>query len=65
MSIHKAVEIETIINGFYIRDKHPCKRKIGVQKVNAEKIFVSCYDSKTGKHEGKWCNRKDLLGADS
>lgn len=56
--INKAYKV---VNGFYMPCKAHSDLKIGMQNLNADRIYIYLYNSKTRKHEGQWCYPKELL----
>lgn len=48
---YKKIEYK-VKNGFYVPHKRHSDLQIGMQKMDAERVYMYLYNPETGKHEG-------------
>ena len=61
MSNLKDLQPCKVVNGFYIREKKRSNLQIGMQNLDADKVYIYRYNPTTGRHEGQWCSPNQLL----
>ena len=57
---YKKIEYK-VKNGFYVPHKRHSDLQIGMQNMDAERVYMYLYNPETGKHEGQWVYPKELL----
>ena len=58
---NRGLQPHKVVNGFYIREKRHSDLQIGMQNMDAERVYAYLYNPDTGKHEGQWCYPKEKL----